>query len=265
MDVLDELAINVFTDGSSYSRPRRGGIGIRIITVDIDGHEVIHDEQPLGVQSATNQQMELQAPIEALRFLSGRTSHVDPADFSKVVIHTDSRYVVEGHISALYTWPTSGWMTRDGNPVANAQQWKELVRQIHRIGRRVEFKWVKGHKASVRNKAVDKVAKNSARGALRPPLNVTGVRRETTAKSVERGSVQLTGQRLTIRIITDEYLRMQRCYRYRYEVVSRASRFHLLVDIAFSDQPMRAGHTYFVLMGAKTAAPRILKVYRDMT
>jgi ribonuclease HI len=187
VDILDEQAINVFTDGSSYSGPRRGGIGIRIITVGMDGHEIIHDEQPLGVQNATNRQMELQACVEALRYLSGRTRHVDPADFSKIVIHTDSRYVVEGHLSALYKWPAAKWMTRDGNPVANAQQWKDLVREIFRVGRRVEFKWVKGHKSSAHNKAVDKVAKNSAKGALRPPLNVSTVRRKTTANSVDPG------------------------------------------------------------------------------
>lgn len=50
MDVLDERAINVFTDGSSYSHPRRGGVGIRIITVGVDGHEIVHEEQPQGFQ-----------------------------------------------------------------------------------------------------------------------------------------------------------------------------------------------------------------------
>jgi ribonuclease HI len=264
VDVLDELAINVFTDGSSYSHPRRGGVGIRIITVGTDGHEIVHEEQPQGFQGATNQQMELQACIEALRYLTSRNSHVDPDDFSKVVIHTDSRYVVEGHRSALYTWSTTGWTTRDGNPVANAQQWKDLVRQILRVGRRVEFKWVKGHKSSAHNKAVDKIAKISAKGVLQPPLTVTSVRRKTTTKSVERGCVQLIGQRLTIRIITDEYLRVQRIYKYKYEVVSHASPFRSLVDIAFSKQLMRAGHTYYVLMGTDTAAPRIVKIYREV-
>jgi ribonuclease HI len=90
---------------------------------------------------------------------------VDPADFAKIVIHTDSRYVVDGHLSTLDKWPTTKWMTRDGNPVANAQQWKDLVREIFRVDRRVEFKWVKGHKSSAHNKVVDKVAKNSAKGA----------------------------------------------------------------------------------------------------
>lgn len=137
------------------------------------------------------------------------------------------------------------------------------MRQVTRIGRRAEFKWVKGHKSSAHNKAVDKIAKMSAKSVLQPPLTVTSVRRKITAKLVERGCVQLTGQRLTIRIITDEYLRVQRVYKYKYEVVSRASPFRSLVDIAFSDQLMRAGHTYYVLMGTDTTTPRIEKVYRE--
>ena len=32
---LDDLALNIFTDGSSFSGPRAGGIGIRIITFEM--------------------------------------------------------------------------------------------------------------------------------------------------------------------------------------------------------------------------------------
>jgi RNase H-like protein len=97
VDILDERAINVFTDGSSYSHPRRGGLGFRIITVGTDGHEIIREEQPQGFQGATNQQMELQACIEALRYLSSRTSHVNPHDFS-VVGQFDSRRPSSGAV-----------------------------------------------------------------------------------------------------------------------------------------------------------------------
>jgi ribonuclease HI len=37
---LEERAVNVFTDGSSLPRPRRGGTGICIVTVDEDGQEL---------------------------------------------------------------------------------------------------------------------------------------------------------------------------------------------------------------------------------
>src|SRR5437762_2689212 len=100
IDNIDETAINVYTDGSSYSHPRAGGMGIRIVTTDEAGNEVIHDEQPLGHQGATNQQMELKACIEALQLLSGRRSPVDTAQFSKIIINTDSLYVVDNFTAA---------------------------------------------------------------------------------------------------------------------------------------------------------------------
>jgi ribonuclease HI len=56
---LDEEALNIFTDGSSYSTPRRGGIGFRLVFVDISGDEQVENHQPPGYRGATNQQMEL--------------------------------------------------------------------------------------------------------------------------------------------------------------------------------------------------------------
>lgn len=61
-----ENALNIYTDGSSYSRPRRGGIGIRYITIDEFGNEEIDDHAPPGYKEATNNEMELMACIKAL-------------------------------------------------------------------------------------------------------------------------------------------------------------------------------------------------------
>ena len=46
---------------------------------------------------------------------------------ASVVIYTDSIYVADNFQQARYTWPTTGWHTRDGNPVVNAKLWRELV------------------------------------------------------------------------------------------------------------------------------------------
>ncbi|MDX6288046.1 MAG: ribonuclease [Frankiales bacterium] len=266
MDNLDENAINIFVDGSSYSGPRVGGMGVRIITIDDAGNEVVHDDQPLGVQGATNQQMELMACIEALQILRSRRSPVeDPDQYRRILIKTDSMYVQENYPRAMFQWPRSGWRTKDGAPVANAELWKKLLKEVRSATpRRVDIEWVKGHKSSIHNKAADRLAKGSAKGATRAPLTITTVRRKKTSQSVERGSVPLTGQRLTIRIITDEYLRVQHCYRFKYEVMSKASPYFGNVDIAFADFMLRAGHTYFVQMGTNTKSPEIVKCYREI-
>lgn len=197
--VVDETAVDVFTDGSSLPGPRRGGIGYRVVTVDDNGDEVIHDEQPPGYLSGTNQEMELMACVEALRLLSGRHSPVDLDRFTKIVIHTDSAYVANNFVTAKFTWPQNKWHTLDGNPIVNAELWKQFTAASRKIQKRVEIVWHQGRSATnPHNKAADKLAKQSARGALQQPVNIARVRRKYSDKSTEAGSIKAEGQRLTI-------------------------------------------------------------------
>jgi ribonuclease HI len=64
---INDEALTIYTDGSSYQGPRRGGVGILFVTVDDDGHERINEYALPGYAGVTNNQMELQACIEALR------------------------------------------------------------------------------------------------------------------------------------------------------------------------------------------------------
>jgi ribonuclease HI len=264
VDVIDENAINIYTDGSCYSGPRRGGMGILFVVVDQDGHEVVYEEQPRGYRNATNQQMELQACIESLKILAGRSTPVDPSQYQKIILKTDSMYVVDNVGNARFLWPKSKWNTRAGTPVANAAQWKELIKRVNSFQQRVDFRWIKGHRTSTHNKRADKLAKGSAKGVLHEPLTVTSVRRKKSAESVERGSVILSAQILTIFIITDEYLRPQHCYKYKYEVTSKSSPYYRKVDLAYSDILLRAGHAYRVRFNDNSHNPRVLKMFKEV-
>jgi ribonuclease HI len=264
VDVIDENAVNIYTDGSCYQGPRRGGLGILFVVVNDVGDDVVFEEQPAGYRGATNQQMELQACIEALKILAGRRSPVDPAAYQRIIVKTDSMYIVDNISNARFAWPRSRWHTRDGTPVANTSQWKELIKLSSGLPRRVEFRWVKAHKASTYNKRADKLAKGSAKGVLQGPLTVSSVRRKKSAKQIERGSVQLSGQILTIYIVTDEYLKHQRCYKYKYEVMSKASPYFGNLDLAYSDLLLRAGHTYYVRFNDDSKNPRILKKFKEV-
>ncbi len=55
------------------------------------------------------------------------------------------------------------------------------------------------------------MAKASAKSTLEPALSMVSVRKKWTDKSGSRGSVQMLGQRLSIRIVTCEWLH-QRSY-----------------------------------------------------
>jgi len=74
----------------------------------------------------------------------------------------------------------------------------------------------------------------------------------------------LQGQRISIRIITDEYLDLPRCFKYKYEVISKSSPYYGNVDIIFSEIPLGAGHQYFVLFNDDMKNPRIRKMIREL-
>lgn len=262
---LDEQAINVFTDGSSLQAPRRGGTGICFVTVGDDGHEVINNVQPQGHQGATNQQMELLACIQALRELRGKYPPVDVGRFTKIVIHSDSQYVVNNVPNALYSWRQNGWCGSEGNPILNADLWNDLVGEIFKAPKRVHFKWVKGHTAkNPHNKTADKLAKGSAKGALAKPLAPVRVRRKLSAKKSVTGSIVPEGQDITIRVIVDRWLPRQKMYAYKIEVVSLDSPCFENVDDFTSKHMISAGHTYEVRLNDNPKNPQIEEVYGEV-
>lgn len=261
---LDEKAINIFTDGSSLPKPRRGGIGACIVWVDQDGKEVTYNYSPVGYSGATNQEMEIKACINTLRFVFSDGTPVEPRKFEKVVIYTDSMYLVNNFDKAKFVWSRNKWRLYSGAPVANAILWKELVSLLIKVRFRVEMKWVKAHKSSVYNKMADKLAKNSAKQKSDQKTSHIRVRRKKSSQITELGSVKMLGQKITIRIVTDQYLPISRSYKYKYEVMSKSSAYYKKVDMIFSEIMLSAGHVYYVMFNLDGKYPQILKKYREI-
>lgn len=258
-----ENALNIYADGSSYSKPRRGGIGIRYVTIDEAGNEVVQNEDFLGHEGATNNEMELLACIKALE---GAVDHPSFDAVDRICVFTDSMYVKDNVNRAKFEWSTQRWCNRNSRPVENAELWKQLVRILQKIRKRVDFEWVKGHAKDVHNKAVDKLAKQSAKGLLQRPLKVTSVRRKQSALKVKPGCVPMRGQTLPIGIITDHYMRVQRVYKYKYEVLPGGGEHAGKVDLIFhdSEECLRAGHHYEVRVNTEAKNPRIVEVLREI-
>lgn len=261
-NMIYEKALNIYVDGSSYSNPRRGGIGIRYVTVDDAGNEVFNEEALPGYKDATNNQTELMACIKALE---GACSHKQIGSVEKVFVFTDSKYVTDNLSRAIYQWSKQRWMNSSGRPIENAELWKNLIRLMRKVPRKVEFKWVKGHSTNVHNRAADKLAKQSAKGVLNKPLRVTTIRRKITAMSVEVGSVGMRGQEFSVRIITDTYLNRQKLYKYKYEVMSNDSEYFGKVDWIYSEHLLRAGHHYAVKVNHEGKNPRIMDVLGELS
>ena len=127
-----EKTLNIYTDGSSYSRPRRGGIGIRFVTIKELGNEVIEDHALPGHEGATNNEMELLAGIRALEMAA---VHEKLHSVERVVIFTGSLYVSDNVDRAKFQWSRQKWLNRDGQPIENAT----LLNGIKKLSKRVDI------------------------------------------------------------------------------------------------------------------------------
>ena len=122
--------IEIFTDGACSGNPGPGGWGV------ILRYRGTEKELSGGAPETTNTRMELTAVIEALKALKRECD---------VVIHTDSRYVMDGVQQWLPNWKQNGWRTSNKkSPVKNVDLWQELdsLLQKHTI----RWIWGKGHR-----------------------------------------------------------------------------------------------------------------------
>ena len=98
---MSENIIKIFTDGACKGNPGKGGWGALII----DNNEEI--EIYGGSLNTTNNRMELQATINALKFY----------DDSKIIeLYTDSKYVQNGITDWIDNWKKNGWLNASKNP-----------------------------------------------------------------------------------------------------------------------------------------------------
>ena len=137
--------IKVYTDGSCLENPGKGGWAAIIINdsgrIEIKGSK----------DNTTNNQMELTAPIMALKKIP---------QGSKVQIFTDSKYVKSGITEWIYNWKKNGWKTADKKEVKNKNLWTELDDLSNAFD--IEWIWVKAHSADELNNQVDLLARSSA-------------------------------------------------------------------------------------------------------
>lgn len=134
--------VTVYTDGGCRPNPGPGGWGVIVLHPDRDPIEM-NGADP----KATNNRMELQGAIEALRSLDGP---------HRVELVTDSQYVRKGVTEWMAGWRRKGWKTAGGNDVANRDLWEALNDEIER--HRIDWKWVRGHTGNKWNERADELA-----------------------------------------------------------------------------------------------------------
>jgi ribonuclease HI len=266
MEYPEENALNIYTDGSMLPGPRRGGAGLLFILADSEGNEEEWEEVLPGYAGATQNQMELEAPIQALKMATGRRPPFDPSRYRKIVIKTDATYVAENFGTAVAVWSKNGWKTRDGKPVENATQWKELVRLAvlsNKQGKPVKIVRVPGKK-SPRTKAVDKLAKRSAKQASKQQFSPSEVRRKRTSQLIEIGSVEMEGQTMAIHIFKSAYQPLHRLSKYWYSVMSEDSPYFARASVIYSELHHLRRRIYLVRVNDDTGNPRIVEEFGEV-
>ena len=99
------MSNNIYTDGACSGNPGIGGWGAVIL---------IGDNEPININggslNTTNNQMELKAAIEALKYFSNSSS---------INLFTDSKYVKDGIETWIHNWKKNGWKTKSNKNVKN--------------------------------------------------------------------------------------------------------------------------------------------------
>ena len=79
----------------------------------------------------------------------------------QVLLHTDSKYVIDGINRWMPNWKKRGWKTADKKPVKNQDLWLRLEAAL--VSHQVSWHWVKGHAGHPENERVDSLATDAAR------------------------------------------------------------------------------------------------------
>ena len=137
--------MKIYTDGSCLENPGNGGWAAIIID---DGKKT---QIKGSKKNTTNNQMELMAPIEALKKIPKG---------SEVQIFTDSKYVKSGITEWIHNWKKNGWKTANKQKVKNKDLWVELDLLSSQFD--IKWSWVKAHSTDKLNNEVDLIAREAA-------------------------------------------------------------------------------------------------------
>lgn len=146
-----EDKIIVYTDGAARGNPGKAGWGVVFLfgnsVTEIGGHS----------SHATNNQMELTATIEALKYLKNKNMQ----NFL-VEIFCDSKYVILGITEWILNWQRNNWRNAAKKPVMNKELWEEL----YSLSSKFKIKWMytPGHNGDKWNDRADEIATNLADG-----------------------------------------------------------------------------------------------------
>jgi ribonuclease HI len=155
---MKDEKIIIYTDGAAKGNPGRAGWAAVILSEQNYGGQGRIYEMGGRVEHATNNQMELTGPIEALKYLKSKMSKT----VFDIEIFSDSKYVILGITEWIFNWQKNNWRNAAKKPVLNRELWEEL----YELTKELKPKWtyVKGHNEDKWNERADEIATSFAEG-----------------------------------------------------------------------------------------------------
>lgn len=142
--------LNIYTDGACSGNPGPGGWAF-IIPQENDDPIV----QTGGYVKTTNNMMELQALLEALKYCNQLSPQC-------VTIYTDSAYIANCFNQKWYIkWQQNGWISSSKEPVKNRGQWEDILYYYNLLTDNdfiINIEKIKGHSNNIYNQMADKYA-----------------------------------------------------------------------------------------------------------
>ncbi len=151
----------IYTDGACSGNPGPGGWGTVVYFAD----ESIHEMGGSDPQT-TNNRMEMQAAIDALKFLqesNQKGSATSQFSSGVIALYTDSEYVKNGITKWIKGWKQKGWKTSTGKPVLNQDLW-EILDALN--SNQIEWRYVRGHTGDIGNERCDAIARAFSLGKI---------------------------------------------------------------------------------------------------
>jgi ribonuclease HI len=141
---MNEIRTTIFTDGSSRGNPGPGGWAAVVVE---EGKVTRVKELGGGERNTTNNRMEIKAALEGLKYASKDSS---------IVVHTDSKYLINGITLWVKGWKKNGWKTKTKGDVLNRDLWEDLHDAAE--GKTIKWDYVGGHVGILGNERCDHIA-----------------------------------------------------------------------------------------------------------
>jgi ribonuclease HI len=162
--------LKIYCDGSCLNNGKSDysqqalGIGVHFPShCEFDISKGFHKEPNTKL---TNNQAELLAALFSLKQAS-KIIEQYPETYKKIVIHTDSKYVVQGMNVWSIKWVKNNWKNSNDNVVVNKDRFLEIMKEREKLKEiKVIWKHVKGHDGDSFNETAHKLAFSASKDVI---------------------------------------------------------------------------------------------------